>query len=128
MIIVDDCSTDKTGAIGDELGKCHPKVKAVRRRVNDGKTEALIGSLTFVSNPFTNSPTSRKATKPFAATGDLRLFPRGSIATAYDDALGGGIDSEVAPDDWTWTRRTAVIDQAQCRIPLRQLDRFSSDY
>ena len=41
VVIVDDCSTDKTGAIAKELSNCHPKVKAVRRQVNGGKTEAL---------------------------------------------------------------------------------------
>jgi glycosyltransferase involved in cell wall biosynthesis len=41
VVIVDDCSSDNTGAIAEELSHRHPKVKAVRRRVNGGKTEAL---------------------------------------------------------------------------------------
>ncbi|HWX53590.1 MAG TPA: glycosyltransferase family 2 protein [Verrucomicrobiae bacterium] len=41
VIIVDDCSSDRTGAIAEELSHRYPKVKAVRRKVNGGKTEAL---------------------------------------------------------------------------------------
>src|SRR5215467_6499270 len=41
VIIVDDCSTDKTGAIADQLARLYPKVKAVHCKKNGGKTEAL---------------------------------------------------------------------------------------
>jgi len=41
LIVVDDCSTDKTGAIAEELARLHPKVRVVRRPENGGKTEAL---------------------------------------------------------------------------------------
>jgi glycosyltransferase involved in cell wall biosynthesis len=40
-IIVDDCSSDKTGEIADELARLYPKVRAVHHQVNRGKTEAL---------------------------------------------------------------------------------------
>lgn len=41
VIIVDDCSKDKTGAIADELARMSAKVRAVHRSSNGGKTEAL---------------------------------------------------------------------------------------
>lgn len=41
IVIVDDCSTDGTGAIADELARLYPQVKAVHRATNGGKTEAL---------------------------------------------------------------------------------------
>ncbi len=41
IVIVDDCSTDRTGAIAQELSGLHSKIKAIRRDVNGGKTEAL---------------------------------------------------------------------------------------
>jgi len=41
VIVVDDCSTDKTGSIAGELARLHPKVRAVKHAVNGGKTEAL---------------------------------------------------------------------------------------
>lgn len=41
IIVVDDCSQDRTGTIAQELARLHPKVKAVRREINGGKTEAL---------------------------------------------------------------------------------------
>jgi len=41
VIIVDDCSTDRTGAIADELAQLFPKVRAAHHKVNGGKTEAL---------------------------------------------------------------------------------------
>lgn len=41
IVVVDDCSTDKTAAIADELARMHPKVRAVKRAANGGKTEAL---------------------------------------------------------------------------------------
>jgi glycosyltransferase involved in cell wall biosynthesis len=41
IIIVDDCSKDRTGAIAKDLENRHSKVKAVRRKANGGKTEAL---------------------------------------------------------------------------------------
>jgi glycosyltransferase involved in cell wall biosynthesis len=41
VVIVDDCSTDGTGAIAEELSRLHSKVRAVRQKSNGGKTEAL---------------------------------------------------------------------------------------
>jgi glycosyltransferase involved in cell wall biosynthesis len=41
VIIVDDCSRDRTGAIAQELENRYPKVKALRREANGGKTQAL---------------------------------------------------------------------------------------
>jgi glycosyltransferase involved in cell wall biosynthesis len=41
IIVVDDCSSDKTGAIADELGRLNPKVRVVRHAKNSGKTQAL---------------------------------------------------------------------------------------
>jgi glycosyltransferase involved in cell wall biosynthesis len=41
VVIVDDCSTDRTGPIADELARLNPRVRSVRRPANGGKTEAL---------------------------------------------------------------------------------------
>lgn len=41
IIVIDDCSQDETGVIAQELADRYSKVKAVRRQVNGGKTEAL---------------------------------------------------------------------------------------
>jgi len=41
VVIVDDCSRDRTGAMADELARLHNQVKVVHREVNGGKTEAL---------------------------------------------------------------------------------------
>lgn len=41
IVVIDDCSTDKTGEIADEMARLNPKVRAVRRERNGGKTEAL---------------------------------------------------------------------------------------
>lgn len=42
IIIVDDCSSDRSGEIAMSLAEMHaPKVKAVRHAKNSGKTEAL---------------------------------------------------------------------------------------
>lgn len=41
VVIVDDCSTDKTGEIADGLMGRYPKVRVVHHKVNGGKTEAL---------------------------------------------------------------------------------------
>ena len=40
-IIVDDCSTDNTAAIVEELVRQHPQVRYTRHKKNAGKTEAL---------------------------------------------------------------------------------------
>lgn len=41
IIIVDDCSTDKTGEIAAQLSSSHPQVRYVRQEKNAGKTAAL---------------------------------------------------------------------------------------
>lgn len=41
VIIVDDCSNDKTAAIAEELSRAHPRVRTIRQPANGGKTEAL---------------------------------------------------------------------------------------
>jgi glycosyltransferase involved in cell wall biosynthesis len=41
VIIVDDCSEDKTGAIADDLARLHPNVRVAHHKKNGGKTEAL---------------------------------------------------------------------------------------
>jgi glycosyltransferase involved in cell wall biosynthesis len=41
IVIVDDCSTDGTGAITDRPAARHPRIKFAHHAVNPGKTEAL---------------------------------------------------------------------------------------
>src|SRR5271165_768963 len=41
VVIVDDCSKDKTGQIAEEFESREPKVKVLHHQVNRGKTEAL---------------------------------------------------------------------------------------
>ena len=41
VVIVDDCSSDRTGDIADELARLYPPVKVFHHRTNRGKTEAL---------------------------------------------------------------------------------------
>jgi glycosyltransferase involved in cell wall biosynthesis len=41
LIIVNDCSTDSTGSIADELAAWQPRVKVIHHTENKGKTEAL---------------------------------------------------------------------------------------
>ena len=41
IVIVDDCSSDDTGRIADELARLDPRVKVAHHSVNKGKTEAL---------------------------------------------------------------------------------------
>jgi glycosyltransferase involved in cell wall biosynthesis len=41
IIIVDDCSSDRSGEIATRLAESHPQVKSVRHAKNSGKTEAL---------------------------------------------------------------------------------------
>jgi glycosyltransferase involved in cell wall biosynthesis len=41
IVIVDDCSTDRTGVMAEELSRLHSRVRAIRRKANGGKTEAL---------------------------------------------------------------------------------------
>ncbi len=41
VIVVNDCSTDATGSIGDDLARQNPRVKVAHHVVNKGKTQAL---------------------------------------------------------------------------------------
>jgi glycosyltransferase involved in cell wall biosynthesis len=41
IVIVDDCSTDRTAAICSELARSDSRIRAARHEVNQGKTEAL---------------------------------------------------------------------------------------
>jgi len=41
VVIVDDCSSDGTGALADDLSRLYPKVKVLHHRNNRGKTKAL---------------------------------------------------------------------------------------
>jgi glycosyltransferase involved in cell wall biosynthesis len=41
LVIVNDCSSDSTGKIADELARLYPKIKVLHQRKNGGKTEAL---------------------------------------------------------------------------------------
>src|ERR1044071_6000086 len=41
IIIVDDCSTDKTAEIAQGLAKQHASIRVARHEKNSGKTEAL---------------------------------------------------------------------------------------
>ena len=42
IVIVDDCSTDTTFAVGNELAAKHPQIQIVRHEKNRGKTAALL--------------------------------------------------------------------------------------
>ena len=41
IVIVNDCSKDRTGEIADSLAKTHPRISVCHHAVNRGKTEAL---------------------------------------------------------------------------------------
>src|SRR3954452_17418835 len=41
VVIVDDCSSDRTGDIAEELARLYPLVKVFHHQTNRGKTEAL---------------------------------------------------------------------------------------
>jgi len=41
VVIVNDCSTDATGKIADELARQHSEIKVLHQPTNQGKTEAL---------------------------------------------------------------------------------------
>jgi glycosyltransferase involved in cell wall biosynthesis len=49
VVIVDDCSRDRTGAVADELSRLYPSVKVVHREINGGKTEALKSGLSLTT-------------------------------------------------------------------------------
>ena len=40
-VIVNDCSTDRTGDMAEELARLYPRIKVLHHRTNRGKTEAL---------------------------------------------------------------------------------------
>jgi glycosyltransferase involved in cell wall biosynthesis len=41
LVIVNDCSSDATGRLADELARLHSKIKVLHQPTNRGKTEAL---------------------------------------------------------------------------------------
>jgi len=41
LVIVNDCSSDATGKVAEELAHLHPKIKVLHHSKNRGKTEAL---------------------------------------------------------------------------------------
>ncbi|HXM94087.1 MAG TPA: glycosyltransferase family 2 protein [Candidatus Dormibacteraeota bacterium] len=41
VVIVNDCSSDATGKVAEELARLHPKIKVLHQPTNRGKTEAL---------------------------------------------------------------------------------------
>ena len=41
LVIVNDCSSDATGKVAEELARLHPKIKVLHHSKNRGKTEAL---------------------------------------------------------------------------------------
>jgi glycosyltransferase involved in cell wall biosynthesis len=41
VVIVNDCSSDGTGKIAEELARLHPKIRVLHQPANRGKTEAL---------------------------------------------------------------------------------------
>jgi len=47
IIIVDDCSTDGTLAVAEQLGETHPQVRVSSQKVNAGKTAALRAGFTL---------------------------------------------------------------------------------
>jgi glycosyltransferase involved in cell wall biosynthesis len=49
VIIVDDCSSDGTDAVGRSLAETHPQVRYTRHEKNAGKTEALKTGLRLTS-------------------------------------------------------------------------------
>lgn len=49
IIIVDDCSTDRTAEIAGKLADAHPQVRLVRQQKNGGKTAALKTGLALTS-------------------------------------------------------------------------------
>jgi glycosyltransferase involved in cell wall biosynthesis len=51
VVIVDDCSADKTGAIAEELARLYPRVKTIHHAVNRGKTEALKTGFAHTNGP-----------------------------------------------------------------------------
>src|SRR5580693_8214911 len=41
VVVVNDCSSDATGKVAEELARLHPKIKVLHQPTNRGKTEAL---------------------------------------------------------------------------------------
>src|ERR1700759_341278 len=52
LIIVDDCSTDGTGAIFDRLAAAEPNIRLIRKPVNEGKGAAVRTAIQHASGDF----------------------------------------------------------------------------
>ena len=52
LIIVDDCSTDGTAAILDRLASTEPKIRLIRKTVNEGKGAAVRTAIQHASGDF----------------------------------------------------------------------------
>jgi glycosyltransferase involved in cell wall biosynthesis len=52
LIIVDDCSTDGTGAILDRLASEQPSIRLIRKTVNEGKGAAVRTAIEYASGDF----------------------------------------------------------------------------
>src|SRR5450432_2989954 len=52
LIIVDDCSTDGTGAILDRLARDEPSIRLIRKTVNEGKGAAVRTAIEHAGGDF----------------------------------------------------------------------------